>query len=522
MATPATLLNSNQTGLRVARELTLKNLPATPDWNPQDPNGFSDFGGELKTMTRNPIRDDRQVAKGVPVSLTAAGHYAMDFVYPAMKHVLPSFFYAEFRSTVDFGGAGQILSITTNTFTAASGLDAFAANDLVFADGNSKVLGNNGLHLVTTAVAGTLTVAETMIAETPPSASTLVKVGKQFAAADLAVVVTGPLPVVTGPVGAFTGVIPGEWVYFGDTTNALFSFAGANNANNGWKRVRSVAADGSSITIDKSRIAMVADAGTGKTIRLFLGRRLKNEQSALIKRISLQFERTLGAPDLDFPAQIQSEYITGCVGNELSFDYKPADKLTCDLAFVGCDVEQRDAATGVKSGNRPLLPELPAFNTSSSVKRIKLASVSQNNVAPTPLAGEVLSLKMAINNGVKGIDVIGTFGHFELVAGDFKVTADLEALFLTVAAQQAVRANADVTLDVIQVVSTSTSVNSGFWMDMPLLTLGDARAKVTKDEPITIPLSVEANSGEQVDSGLDHTLMMGFHDFLPAIAATLI
>jgi hypothetical protein len=513
------LLNSNQTGLRVAKELTLKNLPVTPTWNPQDPNGYSDFGGELKTMTRNPIRDDRQTAKGVPVALTAAGHYTMDFTYPAMKHVLPSFFYANFRLKAEFGGAGEILAVTASTFTAAAGLTVFAAADLVFADGFSKVLGNNGLKRVTTAAAAVLTVAEAMVAETAPAGATLVKVGKQFAAGALAVVVTGPLPVVTGPVGAFTGVIAGEWVYFGDATDPLFSWAVA--ACNGWKRVRSVAVDGSSITIDKSRLPLTVDSGATKTIRLFFGRVLKNEQSALIVRTSLQFERTLGAPDDALPAQIQSEYVIGAVGNELSFDYKPADKLVCDLAFVACDVEQRSAVTGVKTGNRPALPELPAYNTSSSVKRIRLASVSQNNVAPESLAGEVLSLKLAVNNGVKGIDVIGTFGHFELVAGDFKVTADLEVLFLTVAAQDAARQNADVTLDIIQVVSSSSTTNSAFVADMPLLTLGDARAKVTKDEPISLPLSGEANSGEQVDAGLDHTLMMCFFDFVPAIASTL-
>lgn len=516
-----TLLNSNQTGLRVAREQTLKVLPTTPDWNPQDPNGYSDFGGELKTMTRNPIRDDRQVAKGVPVALTAAGHYTMDFVYPAMKNVLPSFFYADFRLKAEFGGAGVITAVTASTFTAAAGLTVFAANDLVFADNFSKVLGNNGVHRVTTAIATTLTVAEAMLAEVPPANATLVKVGKQAAATALAVVVTGPLPVITGPVGFFSGLIGGEEIYIGDTTDPLFSFAGAANANNGFKRIRSVAADGSSVTLDKSRIAMVADAGTSKTIRVYFGRVLRNEQSALIKRISLQFERTLGAPDDATPTLIQSEYIIGCVGNELSFDYKPADKLTCDLAFVGCDVEQRSAATGVKTGNRPVLPELPAFNTSSSVKRIKLATVSQNNVAPVSLAGEVLSLKMSINNNVKGIDVIGTLGHFELVAGDFTVKADLEVLLLTVAAQDAARQNADVTLDIVQVVSSTTTTASGFSMDLPLLTLGDARAKVQKDEPITLPLSAEANSGEQVDVGLDYTLLMCFFDFLPAIATTL-
>lgn len=508
------LLLSNVTGLRVAKEQSLKVLPGSPIWNPQDPNGYSNFGGEVKTLERDPIRDDRQNAKGVIVALSAAGEYTMDFTYATMKHVIPSFMYANFRPYADFGGNGEILSVTASTFTAASGLTVYAANDLVFADGFDKILGNGGLHLVTNAVAATLTVAETMIAETPPASATLAKVGKQFAAGVLDVVTTGPLPVITGAAGNFTGMLPGEWFYAGDSTNALFSFT--NAANNGWKRIRTVAADGSSVTVDKSRLAMVSEANTTSTMRIYLGRRIKNETGTNIVRTSLQFERTLGAPDDASPTLIQSEYILGAVGNQLDFDYKAQDKLTCTLAFVACDVEQRTAAVGVKAGARPVLPRLPAFNTSSSVKRIRLSTVSNNNVAPTPLAGEVLNLKMSINNGIKGIAVIGTLGFFELVAGNFKVTADLEALFLTVAAQDSVRQNADVTLDMIHVES-----NTAFTVDMPLLTLGDGRAKVVKDDPISIPLSAGANSGEEVDSRLDHTLFMNFFDYVPTIAATL-
>lgn len=509
------MLLSNITGLRVAKEQSLKVLPGGPIWNPQDPNSYSNFGGEIKTMERDPIRDDRQTAKGVTVSLSAAGEYTMDFTYASMQYVLPSFMYANFRPYVDFGGTGQVLSVTASTFTAASGLDSFAALDLVFAAGFNKILGNNGLHQVTTAVAATLTVAETMVAETPPAGATIVKVGKQYAIGVLDVVTTGALPVVLGVAGNFTGVLPGEWIYFGDGTNALFSFT--NAANNGWKRVRAVAADGSSVTIDKSRLAMVAEANTTSTMRVYFGRRLKNETGTNIVRTTLQFERTLGAADDASPTQVQSEYILGAIGNQLDFEYKPADKLTCTLAFVACDVEQRTGTTGVKAGGRPLLPSLPAYNTSSSVKRIRLASVSSTNVAPTPLAGECLNLKMSINNGIKGIDVVGTLGHFELVAGDFKVTADGEFLFLTVAAQDSVRQNADVTLDILQVQG-----NTAFTMDMPLLTLGDGRAKVTKDDPISIPLNVSANSGEEFDPNLDHTLFMSFFDYVPTVAATLL
>lgn len=514
MAAPDIQL-SNVTGLRVAREASLKVLPGTPDWVPADPNSYSDFGGEVRNLARNPIRDDRQQAKGVTVALSAAGGWNCDYVFPSLKSVLPSFFYADYRSRGEFGGSGQITGVTTNTFTAASGLTIFEVGKLVLFAGGSKVLGNNGLKRVTTSTATVLTVAETMVAETPPAGATLVEVGQQFGAGEIAFDNSGPLPTLTrsdvGGSWITDGYIPGEWIYVGGDAAITRS---ASAANNGWKRIRSVTA--TVLTVDKSQQAMVTAADGSQTIQIFYGRILKNEQPPLIVRQSVQLELLLGAPDAALPSQVQSQYIIGAVGNELTFRYKPQDKLMCDLALVACDVEYRSGAEGVKAGNRPKLEELKAFNTSSSVRRCKIATVSNTNVAPTPLAGQVLSLDMSIKNNVKGIAVIGTLGFFELVAGDFEVTADITSLFITNDSCLAVRNNADVTLDVLQVQG-----NTALAIDMPLVCLGDGRANVEKDEPITIPLTLQAASGQEVDDNLDHTLLMSFFDYVPTIAQTL-
>jgi hypothetical protein len=512
MAAPDIQL-SNVTGLRVAREASLKVLPGSPNWVPADPNSFSDFGGEVRNLARTPIRDDRQQAKGVTVALSAAGGWNCDYVFPSLKEVLPSFFYAAYRTRGEFGGLGEITGVTTNTFTAASGLTVFEVGKLVLFAGGSKVLGNNGLKRVTTSTATVLTVAETMVAETPPAGATLVEVGQQFAAGDVDVSNAGPLPTLTRAAGSWItdGYIFGEWIYIGGDP-ALTRFT--NAANNGWKRVRSVTA--LVLTLDKSQAAMVTEADATQTIQIFYGRVLKNEQQPLIVRQSVQLEMLLGTPDAALPAQVQSQYVIGAVGNELTFRYKPQDKLMCDLALVACDVEYRTGVEGVKSGNRPALQERKAFNTSSSVRRVKLSTVSNTNVAPVPLAGSCLSLDMSIKNNVKGIAVIGTLGYFELVAGDFEVTADSSFLFVDIASCLSVRNNADATLDMIQVQDTTALA----W-DMPLVCLGDGRANVEKDEPITIPFSIQAASGQEVDDTLDHTLCMCFFDFVPVIAQTL-
>lgn len=510
------ILESNRTGLRIAKEASLKVLPGSPRWTPADPNSYADFGGTIANLARNPIRDDRQRAKGVTVSLSAAGAWNSDFVYPAVKEVLPSFFYAAFRDKGAYGGefGGLITGITTTTFTGTGVGTPFPVGSLVLLQGASRILGNNGLKRVTTSVANTLTVTETMVAETPPTEATLTKVGFQFGAGELDVEVTGTVVTITRATGSWItdGVIGGEWLYFGgDAVITRFT----NPVNNGWKRVRSATA--LVLTIDKSQFAMAAEASTTETIQVFWGRVLKNEKGTLIVRQSVQLEGTLGAPDDALPAQVQSQYILGAVGNELTFKYQARNKLMCDLALVACDVEYRDGVTGVKAGTRPALPELPAYNTANSVKRIKLASVSNTNLAPTPLAGACLTLDMSIKNNVKGVEVIGTLGFFELVAGDFEVSASGEFIFLTTAACEAVRNNADVTLDIVQVQG-----NTAFVADMPLVTLDDGRPNIEKDEIIKLPLGIEANSGEQVDpDNLDHTLLMSFFDYVPTIAQTL-
>lgn len=504
---------SNVTGLRVAREATLKNLPADPPWIPADPNSYSDFGGEVRNLARTPIRDDRQQAKGVTVALSAAGGWNCDYVFPSLQTVLPSFFYAAFRSRGDIGGVGQITGVTTNTFTAGSGLDVFDAGQLVLFAGGSKVLANNGVKTVTAAVAGTLTVSETMVAETPPDTATLVAVGRQYAAGVIDVDASGALPVLTRASGSFIdeGYVAGEFVYVGgDAVGTGF----ANSVNNGWKRIRAV--EDLQLTIDKSQFAMITEPSTTETLQIYFGRVLKNEQPPLIVRQSVQLELLLGAPDTDEPEEVQSVYVIGAVGNELTFRYRPQDKLMCDLALVACDVEYRTGAEGVKDGPRPKLEERKAFNTSSSVRRLKLSTVSSSDVAPVPLAGSCLELNMAIKNNVKGIPVIGTLGYFELVAGDFEVTADGEFLFVNVASCLAVRNNVDATMDMIQVQD-----NTALAWDMPLVCLGDGRANVEKDEPIKLPLTLQAASGQEVDETLDHTLCMCFFDYVPDIARTL-
>ena len=275
----------------------------------------------------------------------------------------------------------------------------------------------------------------------------------------------------------------------GDAAGEKFATA----ANNGFYRIETIAAK--SIVFDRSPNSPVTDTGTGKTIRVFFGHVIKNEQAADIVARTYQLERKLTSANY--------EYLLGAMPNVLALDIKTADKITIDLSFVAMD---GDTETAAKSGGRPDLPSGNfAFNSSSDFTRLRLL----DDTAGGSLATYLQDLKLTIDNGVTPAKAIGTIGSIDLTPGDFMVNGTVEAYFSTLTAVDAVRANDDVSLDFALVAK-----NLGWLFDVPLITLGDARLKVEKDKPIILPLSLDAAAHET----LDHTLLVVYYTYLPSAA----
>jgi len=501
-------INSNVVETAFAEETSIKTLPGTPIWYPLDVNSFTDFGGSISKVSRNPFRTDRQLRKGQTTDLDAAGTLNHDLVQAGLQNVLQGFFFADQRVKAEVGGASEITGVTTSTYTAASGLDVYEVGDLINASGFTNAA-NNGLKEVTTVTATILTVAETLVAETPPATAKLVAVGFEFATGDLEVDVSGSLPQLTTTAKTLTelGLVPGEFIYIGgDAAATQFDTSGM-----GFARVRSIAAN--AIVIDKCQADMAADTAAAKTIRVFFGRVLKNETGTSIVRRTYNIERQLGAPDDASPSQIQSEYLVGAVPSELTLNIPTADKAMLDMAFVAMDVEQRTGVVGIKSGTRVSLTEESAFNTSSNVPLINLAIVSDTDENPTPLFAFAEEMSITINNNVSPDKAIGTLGGFDATHGNFEVTGSLTAYFMDVTSVNAIRANSDVTLDMHLVKE-----NAGITVDIPLLALGDGRLDVAQNEAIRIPLTQEAAIGTGAITGFDHTLLMSFYDYLPDAA----
>lgn len=523
---PSNKIDSNFTGLRVADEVEgyIGFLPGethpddgvlpggTPVWKEMEPNSYSDFGGQIATVARTPITASRQRSKGVTTDLDASAGFQIDFTQDNIVDLLPGFFFANWRKEATPVATVPVEVTGVAAFGGAAdsyfdGIDTqFDVDDIVLASGFT-IEANNGAFLVSnvgTPDAITVTnlagAAPGLAVEATNANVKFRKVGVRFTSAAVSIDVSGPYPRLISAAPSVTdldalGLVPGQWVYIGGDTTAT-QFAAANN--NGFARVRSVAYD--EIAFDKSQNTMTADAGTGKTIMLFLPDMIKNENDpALIKTKSVQFERSLSTAGY--------EYVKGAVPNTLAFNVATADKITVDMAYVATDHDPRDA-NDRKAGSFPVISTSPtAFNTSSDFSRIRTA---EQGVSAAPLFAFITDLTLNINNNVSPAKAIGTLGAFDMTVGDFVVEGNITAYFSDVDAVRAVRNNADVTIDF-----ALSKENAGWVFDIPLLTLGEGRLTVEKDAPITLPVSIAGAK----DPTLLTTLIACYFNYLPDAAA---
>src|SRR5687768_69020 len=198
--TAVSKIDSNFTGLRFAVEDSAGVLPASPTWLPAEPNSYDKFGGQLKTLARNPINDGRQRKKGVIVDLDASAGFEMDVTSENSQTLMQSFLFAQARTNVELSIAN--VDATSGDYQPTSGGDDYFADNLLFAK-NFTLDANNGLAKVVTATATSVQTDATTADENGAS-GIISRVGHEFASGTATIDVSGDLPklVVSGIVAA--------------------------------------------------------------------------------------------------------------------------------------------------------------------------------------------------------------------------------------------------------------------------------------------------------------------------------
>ena len=504
-------IDSNSTGLRITEEVIdcIGVLAGTEVWDPYDPNSYADFGGNVTTVSRRPIEPGRQRRKGTAVSIEAGGGFNIDLTQNNMTELLQGLMFASIEET-DVN-TNPITDITTGVLTATVLDTDFPVGTLLFGTGG-LVSDQNQFFEVTAAGAGTITVTPAPADDASPDAGwQLQEVGFSFLIGDLDVLDSGALPALTSTSKSFLDlkIQPGEWIFVGGDTSGAAGNQFLTAANNGFARVRTVEAN--SLSVDLTDSTWVTEANTAEFIHIFYGRVLHNQALAADQqRRTYQLERTLG----EDANGTQSEYLEGQIFGEGTFNFPLEDKVNLDAVFTGLDHSTRDGTTGVKAGSHAgNLVSAEPYNTATDIE-YRLAVFTEGTTAPTPLATYIEELTLSVNNNVSPVKALGTLGAIDVTAGGFDVSGSITAIFDDIDAIATVRAVSDVTLNWRLVRE-----NAGIHFDLPLLTLGEARATVEQDAAVKLPISADAATGASIDAtALDHTLMLTFFPYLPTLA----
>ena len=504
MACKSNKIDSNITGLRIAEEECPRQLPTNPTWYGMEPNSYNDFGGQLTTISREPISPSRQKQKGTVTDLEASGGFNQDLTMTNALWLLQGFMFTTAREkpTTRPMNAAPIaitgIAAATKEFKGTA-LPVFKKGAIVKASGFRNLANNDLFDVSADSTATSLVVTGAVVDETPSGNYTVRQVGHKFGDGKVSAAMNGKLFRLVGATGVdmtTLNLIPGEWIYIGgENVNSRFDFYG-------FARVSAITSG--YIEFNKTAFTPKVQAGTGKAICVYFGTVLKNEDNPdLIKKRSYQLERYLGN---DANGKM-SEYLVGAFPNEFTLTVNQADKITYDMSFVAMDNEQRDGRQGLKTGTRPAIEAEEAINTSSDFSRIKMSTVGED-ANPNPLFAFVTELTLTINNNVSAAKAIANLGAIDTNVGMFDVGGKTTAYFASMEAVKAVRNNADVTIDAIVVKS-----GQGLLWDIPLLTLGDGRVSVEKDSAVTIPLDTNAVKGK-----FGHTLLFMHFPHLPNIA----
>lgn len=498
--------DANLVGFYKIREGSYGVIPATGAWQTREANSFDDLGAEYSKTARKVFSPSRQRKRGSTTDMDAGGGWNEDLTQNNMQDDLEDFFFAARRDQTLLTNVAAVAATDDYTVSASAGL---MAGHIILAAGFNDPA-NNGVHVLNGITDGThVSTADALVDEAAAPEQEIQVVGFQFVATDVSIAVVGGVAVLTSATIDMNdfGWVPGQWIFLGgDVIDDAHSFDGIDPF---YARVSEIAADGSTVSFDKTTQAIVTDAGTGKTIRIWFGPVIRNEDDPdNIVRFSNTIERTLGRDD----DGVQSEYLVGAVANELKWTSPAQALVNLDMGYIAKSAGTREGVDGPLSARAsntrdPALGE-DAFNTTSDVYRMRIAMIDPTTLNPAPYFARVTDWSATIKNNVSAAKAQGVLGGFDTIVGNFDVDMEANAYFTTVEAIHAVKCNWDSTFDAIY-----AKRNAGVYIDIPMLQLGGGKLEIEQDAAIMLPLE---NAAAESDFG--HTALVGWFPYLPDAA----
>lgn len=482
-------MDSNSTQAYFGEEATL-GVQSPGPWTPLEPNSYSSWGLDVKTVQRETLNISRQQTKGTITELDVAAGFQSDLTQNNLTKLMQGFYFADIiekPATQPINGTQiAVSSVSATAYTLASALATIVAKMLILGSKFGQPA-NNGPMLVSGVAGAVITAAPvyggvTAVEAGPPAAANLKVVGVQLAAtAELSGLTIGPATLTdAGGDIDFTalGLNRGEWLYIGDVGNAV----GADNFNvtgnvsaqliRGYARIATIAAH--VLTFDFVTFPQGGDATASTTagLRVWFGSYLQNQQTlATIKRRSYTLPRYLGK---GLAAADQLETLLGCVPDKLTITAPTANKVTADLTFVGINAEYSNAA--MLDGVINVGFDEDAINTSQDMFASLLTILGTETGSLFQFAS---TSKIDLDNGATIARALCSASGFDITVGDFKASISATVYFDDISAIEAIQNNADVGYAAIFAARAAGAI-----FDVPLLTLGGSQLKLEKDKKI--------------------------------------
>ncbi len=398
------------------KETTLGTTPTTPRMRRMRILGES-LSYAPQSVTSEEIRDDRMTADPILVGLASTGGITWELSYPVQDSLQASIFESAFCSSWsnmpvrdNDGVADSVITdigTTANTVVVTTG-PSYVVGHLVRHTGFA-VAGNNGLFPVTTGGATSyVSAGASFTAETaPPAAARSKVVGFQGGTGDITATATG----LGSTTLNFTtlGLAVGQWVYV-SSEGGNFSFATA--ACRGFARITAISA--TALTLDNLPTGWTTDAGTGRTIRVYVGDRLRNGTS----EVGLTLER-------GFLGQTVPSYIAqrGMIVSQLELSLARKQKITCSASFMGMSGGVSTTSLDASFDSAPDSGQFQVFAGSANVARVAEAGAALT--APNWCS----SLRVSVNNNARMIEAVDSITAVDIGLGSQDVGLQAETYF---------------------------------------------------------------------------------------------
>lgn len=481
-------VKTNDMTLQAVVETSLE-VAGTTGWFLLQFDQLSDYGTDIKTVTRDPISKNRQLEQGTTVDLDSKVTLTTDWTYTHAYRILPQFVMSKWVGS-------QVFTPTAVTATGytVSGASILPAGSLVYARGFSTAA-NNGLkktNVISTAIE--IKAAGLTAEAAPPSNVFLEVCGVEGAAGDITIDANGN---ITSTTLDFTAqpfnLQTGQALYIGDPLTAGCAFATAADA--GYVRVKSVTAH--LITVDKRGGTFAADTGAGKTIRLFFGQFLRNVATDHADFVEQSWTFELSYPGLDTGSATMYEYSGGNYANELTINLPLASKATMQAAWIGVDtpapVSVGSRKTGASTAVQPVTRQ--ALNTSAEIGRLRVQKMDE-----TGITSYFKNCTLKLMNNVSGEKALANLGPVLMNYGDFEVEIDTSIMLTDAAVISMIRSNTAVTMDF-----TVANPDGGYLIDIPRMTIGSGKREFPKNASVLLKGSCKSVRDTTLDTSIGIT-----------------